>query len=220
MPSPPPHFLDRPQRRDRPVPDGKTWIRDQKLRREIVPDAQAFAREAHPLRTVEAEELRTGRVEAQPAGGAGIMRRKQEIGLALGRHDDRPVAQLEGLLDCFGQPPALGGPQSRRALSRSMTASMWCLIWRLSDRSSDRLTTCPLTLARTYPARDSSAKRSLYSPFWPRTTGARTRNDAPAGDFLKDPLDDLLARLGRDHAGRSSGNAPAPPGQKARADNR
>ena len=78
------------------------WIRDQKLGCEIVPDAQAFAREAHPLRAVEAEELRTGRVEAQPAGGAGIVRRKQEVGLPLGRHDDRPFAQLEGLLDRFG----------------------------------------------------------------------------------------------------------------------
>ena len=72
-------------------------------------DSQAFARQAHPLWAVEAEELRAGRVKAQPAGGAGIVRREQEVRPPLGRHDDRPLAELERLLDRFGQPSALGG---------------------------------------------------------------------------------------------------------------
>ena len=72
-------------------------------------DAQAVAGQAHALRAVEAEELRAGRVEAEPAGGAGVVRREQQVGLALDRDDDRPLAELEGLLDRLGQP----GPDAR-----------------------------------------------------------------------------------------------------------
>ena len=32
------------------------------------------------------------------------MRREQQVGLALDRDDDRPFAELEGLLDRLGQP--------------------------------------------------------------------------------------------------------------------
>ena len=72
----------------------------------------------------------------------------------------------------------------------------------------------PLTRARTYPARDSSAKRSLYSPFWPRTTGASSRNDVPAGSFFQNPRHDLLAGLGR-HGPAAVGAMPLPdPGKQ------
>ena len=70
-------------------------------------DAQAVAGQAHSLRAVEAEELRAGRVKADTADGARIIRRKQPIGPSLGGDDHRAVAQLEGLLDRLGQPPAL-----------------------------------------------------------------------------------------------------------------
>ena len=104
VPPPLAHLLDRPERRDRAVPDRERRVGDQQVGVEVVADAQAVARQAHPLRAVEAEELRAGRVEAQPAGGAGVVRREQQVGLALGRDDDRPLAQLEGLLDRLGQP--------------------------------------------------------------------------------------------------------------------
>ena len=77
MPAPPPDLLDRPQRCDRPVPDRQRRVGDQQIGGEVVADAQAVAGQAHPLRAVEAEELRAGRVEADPAGGAGVVRREQ-----------------------------------------------------------------------------------------------------------------------------------------------
>ena len=83
MPPPAAQILDRPQGCDGSVPDRKRGIRNQQLGCEIVADSQAFARQAHPLRAVEAEELRTGRVEAQPAGRAGIVRRKQQVRLPV-----------------------------------------------------------------------------------------------------------------------------------------
>ena len=64
------------------------------------------------------------------------MRREQQVGLPLGRDDDRPLAELQGRLDRLGQPRGRTG--SAPALSRSITTSMLCLIWRSSDRSSAR----------------------------------------------------------------------------------
>ena len=65
MPAPSADLLDWPQRRDRPVPDRQRRVGYQKIGGEVVADAQAVARQAHPLRTVKAEELRAGRVEAE-----------------------------------------------------------------------------------------------------------------------------------------------------------
>ena len=57
-----------------------------------------------------------GGSKLNPQVGAGIVRRKQEIRLPLGRDDDRSFAQLEGLLDRFGQPSALGCAQRGHGL--------------------------------------------------------------------------------------------------------
>ncbi len=76
MPAPPADFLDRSQRGDGSVPDRECRIGNQKIGGEIVADAQAVAGQTHPLRAVEAEELRAGRIEADPADGAGIIARK------------------------------------------------------------------------------------------------------------------------------------------------
>ena len=65
MPPPASHVLDRPQRRDRSVPDRKRRIGNEQFGVEVVANAQAVAGQAHPLRAVEAEELRAGRVEAR-----------------------------------------------------------------------------------------------------------------------------------------------------------
>ena len=74
MPPPLAHILDRPNRSESAVPDREVGIGNQQVRVEVVPHAQAIAGQAHALRTVETEELRAGRVEAQAAEGAGVMR--------------------------------------------------------------------------------------------------------------------------------------------------
>ena len=73
MPAPPAEFLDRPQRRNRPVPNRERRVGNQEIRIEVVADTQSVAGQAHPLWAVEAEELRAGRVKADPAGAAGVM---------------------------------------------------------------------------------------------------------------------------------------------------
>ena len=101
-----------------------------------MPDAEAIAGQAHSLGAVEAEELGAGRVKAQAAVRAGVMRREQQVGLALDGDDDRSLAQLECLLDRLGQP----GPDARLRLQAGRsTTSMLCLIWRSSERLSVRL---------------------------------------------------------------------------------
>ena len=100
-----PDVLDRAQRRDRPVPHRERRIGDQEAGVEVVPNPQAVAGRAHPLRAVEAEQLRARRVEPDPARRAGEVRRQHQVGLALDRHDQRPLAQPEGLLHRLRQPP-------------------------------------------------------------------------------------------------------------------
>ena len=55
--------------------------------------------QTHPLRAVEAKELRAGRIKADSAGCAGVMRREKPVGPALSGNDDRSVTQLERLFD-------------------------------------------------------------------------------------------------------------------------
>ena len=85
------------------------------------------------------------------------------------------------------------GPATRR----STTTSMLCRICRSSRRSSVSRTTRPSTRARTNPCFSKSSKRSRYSPFWPRISGASSR-EPRAGRQQPDPIDDLLPRLRRD----------------------
>ena len=80
-------------------------------------------------------------------------------------------------------------------------------------------TIAPSTRARAKPCFSRSSNRSRYSPFWPRISGASTRNRVPFGELM-DPLDDLLARLGRDRPAALAGNAPGRRGQTARAGSR
>ena len=73
VPPPLADLLDRPERLDRPLPDRERRVGHEQVGVEVVADAQAVAGEAHPLRAVEAEELRARRVEAQPARRAGVV---------------------------------------------------------------------------------------------------------------------------------------------------
>jgi len=65
--------------RDRPLRDGQRRIGDDAVQHEIVPHAQAVAVGTHPLRTVEAEELRRRRLVADPAVDAGVVAGEQLV---------------------------------------------------------------------------------------------------------------------------------------------
>ncbi len=92
-----------------PSQTDKRRVRNQQLGVEVVADSQAVACQAHALRAVEAEQLRAGRLEPDPAGGAGIIRRQQPVGPPFGRDDDRPLPAHQGLFDGFDQPATLTG---------------------------------------------------------------------------------------------------------------
>ena len=103
--------------------------------------------------------------------------------------------------------------------SRSMTISMLCLMRRSSFRSSVRRTTWPSTRARTKPRLSMSAKRSLYSPFCPRMTGARTRKRVPSGRARMRAM--ICSRdLGGDRPAALRDSGPGRCGHRARADSR
>jgi hypothetical protein len=129
------------------------FVGHQQFRVEREPLAQPVALQAHALRAVEAEHLRIGRLEADPAIGAGIVDREDRVvpdglrplaGLRdaagsgwafpprLGSHDHRAAPQLQRQLDRFGQ----SRPHVRLDHQRSTTTSMLCRIWRSSCRSS------------------------------------------------------------------------------------
>ena len=61
------------------VVEAQGGIGDEQVRVEGVPGAEPVAVEAHPLRTVEAEELRARRDVALLAVGAGVLRGKKQI---------------------------------------------------------------------------------------------------------------------------------------------
>ena len=65
--------------------------------------------------------------------------------------------------------------------SRSTITSMLCLYFLSSTGGSVSWTTSPSTRARLKPSEASSRKTSAYSPFRPRTTGARIWNRVPSG---------------------------------------
>ena len=110
-----------------------------------MPHPQAVARQAHPLRAIEAEELRTRRVEPHPASSTGVVRRQEQVGLALRATMTVPSPSLSACSTASASRGRTAGP----ALSRSITTSILCLICRSSPRSSDSPTTWPLTRART-----------------------------------------------------------------------
>ena len=72
-------------------------------------------------------------------------------------------------------------PSPSRTMMRSTTTSMVCFLVLASSISSPSSCTCPLTRTRTKPWRLRSKKSLRYSPFRPRTTGARTRRRLPPG---------------------------------------
>ena len=197
MPPPLAHLLDRPERRDRAVPDRERRVGDQQLGVEVVADAQAVARRAHPLRAVEAEELRAGRVEAQPAGRAGVVRREQEVGLPLGRDDDRPLAELQRLLDRLGQPPALRGPQRRHRLEPvddDLDVVLDLPVERQVVGQVDDLAVDP----RPHVAGPGQlGEEVLVFPLLAADHRGQHQERRPGGQLLEDPRDDLLAGLGR-----------------------
>ena len=213
--------LQRADERNRAVVEAQRRIGDEQVRveRELV--AQAVAVEAHALRAVEAEQLRPRRLVADVAVRAGVVRGEQDVSrvgstsaaafvvVRLGRLrlGSRPTTirfprrERERLLDRLRQPRAAA---SASAFSRSMTTSMSCLMRRSSFRSSVSRTTWPSTRARTKPRFSMSAKRSLYSPFCPRTTGASTRNRVPSGSARMRPMicSRVWAVIGRPHFGQ------------------
>jgi len=65
--------------------------------------AQAVARLAHPLRAVEAEQLRARGVEPDPALSTRVIRRQEHIGPILDGQDNRPLASFQGRLHRLGQ---------------------------------------------------------------------------------------------------------------------
>ena len=72
-------------------------------------DTQAITGQTHPLWAVEAKELWTGRIKADTAERAGIIRRKEPIGPPLGGDDYCSLAQIECLFHGLRQSPALSG---------------------------------------------------------------------------------------------------------------
>ena len=165
VPPPPADVLDRPEGCNRSIPDRERWVRHQKRGIKIVANPQAVAGQAHPLRAIEAEKLRAGRIEPDAAGCAGIMRRQQPVIATVGRDDERAVAQFERLLDRFDEPPALSGREAGRGLEPIDDDFNLMLDLPIERQVIRQVDHWPLTRARTYPARARSSKRSLYSPF-------------------------------------------------------
>ena len=110
--------LHRADERDRPVAETERRVGDEQVGVERVTRAQAVAVGAHALRAVEAEELRARRLVAEVAVRAGVVGREEDVlGSARPRpprsrsplvrfdgDDQRPLAQLQRLLDRLGQP--------------------------------------------------------------------------------------------------------------------
>jgi hypothetical protein len=65
--------------------------------------------------------------------------------------------------------------------SRSTTTSIACLRFLSSSISSVSSRTVPFTRTRVYPWRERSKNSFRYSPFRPRTIGARTTTRVPSG---------------------------------------
>ncbi len=73
------HLLPVPDQLDAPLLKRSAGVRDQPRGVKTVDLAQPVAVRAHPLRTVETEQLRAGRLEAQLAVRAGVMSREMNI---------------------------------------------------------------------------------------------------------------------------------------------
>ena len=128
VPAPAAHAAHRPDERDRPVEEAQRRVGNQQIGIEGEAVAEAVAVGTHALRTVEAEELRAGRLVALVAVRAGVVGREQDVLIVvrlrrwlpsacrtldslalldsscLDRDDQRALAQRQCLLDRLGQP--------------------------------------------------------------------------------------------------------------------
>ncbi len=122
VPAPAAHALDATDQWHRSVPQAERVVGDQQVRLEGVALAQAVAIGAHPLRVVEAEELRAGRLIALFAVSAGVMGGKEDVvvftnrfplagarGWFFHRDNKSALAQRQRLLHSFRQ----AGPDFR-----------------------------------------------------------------------------------------------------------
>ena len=77
MPSPATDSFDRSQQGQTTVPQGFLFVLDERFQDEFESFAQAVAFMTHSLWTVEAEELRRWRLEADAAIRAGVVRTEE-----------------------------------------------------------------------------------------------------------------------------------------------
>src|SRR5205823_3970497 len=77
--APPAHALERANKRNGTVVEAQRRIGNQEIAVEGVERAETVARRAHPVRTVEAEELRCRRLVANVAVGAGVVGGEKDV---------------------------------------------------------------------------------------------------------------------------------------------
>ena len=127
VPPPSAHLAPLPEQLDAPLlkrPAG-SGINRAGIERVDLP--QAAALRAHPLRAVEAEQLRAGRLEARLAVRAGVMgRQKAEGGGRRGRADAE--AEVSGVPSAFRLPPSAvpSAPPSASAFLRQRRSGFRC----------------------------------------------------------------------------------------------
>ena len=217
--------------RDRPVVEAERRVGDQQIGVEGVARAEAVAIGAHAVRAVEAEQLRAGRLVALVAMGAGVVGGEEDVVMSgeLGRRSAdfdglcalpsqvrlrRPTLRPRSTGDDHRCPSPSASACSTASARRGRTFGSILqpvdddldvvLDRRSSFRSSVRRTTWPSTRARTKPRLSMSSNRSLYSPFCPRTTGARTRKRVPSGRARMRAMicSRVWAVMGRPHCGQ------------------
>ena len=140
VPSPSAHLPPRPQQLEAALLKRPRRVGHEPLGIEAVNLPQAAALGAHPLRAVEAEELRAGRLEADVAVRAGVVRGKAEVARrGLSRASSAGLATSDFL------PPKIG-------LSPSPLLVSFCPLSRLASLFSAFLLLPPRRSTRRFPA--------------------------------------------------------------------
>ena len=148
------------------------------------------------------------------------MRGEKPIGPSLGGDDHGPFAELEGLLDRLGQPPALGGTgigSGLEPIDDRLDLMLDLAVEREVVGQVDHLAVDP---GPHVAGTGQIGEEVFIFPLLAADDRRQYQKRCPGRQFLQHPRHDLLAGLGGHGAAASRGNAPARPGHTAPANSR